>query len=41
MDNPPDFIHESVFPSILTDFEDELYVSGVQTANVHGAICGL
>ena len=34
MDNPPDFIHASVFPSNLTDFEDELSVSSVKTANV-------
>ena len=30
MDNPPEFI--SVFPSILTDFEDGLSVSSVKTA---------
>ena len=34
MDNPPDFIQASVFPSILTDFEDELSVSRVKTAKV-------
>ena len=34
MDNPPDFIHASVFPSTLTDSEEELSVSSVKTANV-------
>ena len=32
MDNPLDFIHLFFFRSILTDFEDELSVSSVNTA---------